>query len=579
MSSFSRSLLAPCLLTLLLLPLPVMAQEQDTDPESDQEQTDSPQLPEIAPREFEIRGELQIAFPELDRQPLTGFAAPPSRASVPTDRTPYVEPYKQELEALPDRLPVPEAVSAPVQSTPPPLTGFLEAGSGRYFSRFATGHFSVPLSPHEQVSVRADYTGTEGFTPFNDTNIETPSDALDGRIRLDSRRDPVHLSVAAEGLIDDYTLYGVGQPPGGSSIPDRTFYSGQLSGRLETVGPIPAELGVRYGHHQYTTTRSSDAEITFRERRVSVDGALELSLNDLEGRVDGTFSRSALGGDVPGGTELDLDAGTSFRVIEESGLTVRAGGRVLWAEGPSVPSQAQSPTATSTFVLPTVRAEWTAASWATIFAENTPRLDGASLRTYHHQNPYTETAPPARPTVYTTDAQAGVDLTRGWLRLQADAGYRYAPSYRYYRPQAGRFAVGYGSARIVHGGGRIALQGVENVQAALGLTLRDGTLPSQDTEIPYFATVHANAMVSVAFADGDAYLQATGTLEGSRATDLAGTDELGSYLAVDVEGSYSVTSTIDLVLRAENLSPESPERWLGYPRPPTQITGGFRIRW
>lgn len=579
MPTFARSLLVPLLLPLLLCPVSVMAQEQDPDSESEQEQAESPELPEIAPREFEIRGELQIAFPEFDRQPLSGFASPPSRPSVRMDRTPYVEPYKQELEALPDRLPVPEAVSAPVQSTPPPLTGFLEAGSGRYFSRFATGHFSVPLSAHEQVSVRADYTGTEGFTPFSNANTETPSDALDGHIRLDSRRDPVHLSVTANGLIDDYTLYGVARNSGASFIPDQTFYSGQVSGRLETVGSTPAELGIGYGQHQYTTTRSSGAETTFRERRVSVDGALELPLNGLDGRLDGDFSRSVLGGDAPGGTELDLDAGASLRVFQDSDVTVRAGGRVLWAEGPSVPSQTQSPTASSTFFLPTARAEWTAAPWATVFAENTPRLDGSSLRTYHRQNPYSDTAPPARPTVYTTDAKTGVDLTRGWLRFQADAGYRYAPSYRYYRPQAGRFAVEYGSARILHGGGRVALQGVENVNAALSFSLRDGTLPTQDTDIPYFATVRTTAMASVAFADGDAYLQATGTLEGPRNTDLTGTDELGSYLAVDVEGSYSVTSTIDLLLRVENLSPESPERWLGYPRPPAQVTGGFRMRW
>ncbi len=579
MPSLPRSLLASCLL-LLLFPLSAaLAQEQDADPESEQDPADAPQLPEIAPREFEIRGELQIAFPELNRQPLTGFASPPSRPSVPTNRTPYVAPYKQALEGLPDRLPVPETVSAPVQSAPSPRTGFLEAGTGRYFSRFATGHFSVPLSPHEQVSVRADYTGTEGFTPFSDRTLETPSDALDGHIRLDSRRDPVHLSVAADGLIDDYTLYGVAQSPGASFIPDRTFYSGQVSGRLQTVGTTPAELGVRYGQNQYTTTRSSTAETTFRERRVSVDGALELSLNGREGRVDGLFSRSVLGGDVPGGTEFDLDAGASAQVLQSSGLTVRAGGRVLWTEGPSFPEQAQSPTSSSTFVLPTARAEWDAAPWATVFAENTPRLDGSSLRTYHHQNPYTELAPPARPTVYTTDAQAGVDLTRGWLRVQLDAGYRYSPSYRFYQPQRGQFAVAYESARIFHGGGRLALQGLDHVQAALGLSLRDGSLPARDTDIPYFASVRANGMLSVTFADGDASLQATGTLEGRRTTDLTGADELDPYLAVDVEGSYSVTSTIDLILRAENLSPNAPEQWLGFPRPPTQITGGFRIRW
>lgn len=573
-----RFFLLSCLLALLLPPVSALAQEEDADAKAEQEQEDRQQLPEIAPREFEIRGELQIAFPAFERQPLSGFASPPSRPSVPATQRPYAEPYKQTLDALPERLPTPERVSAPVQSTPAPITGFLEAGSGRYFSRFAAGHFSVPLSPHEQVSVRANYDGSEGFAPFDDTSVETPSDALDGRVRLDSRRAPVHLSVEADGLIDDYTLYGVAQGPGGASVPDRTFYSGTVSGQLETIDTLPAELGVHYGAHQYNTT-ASDASTTFRERRVGVDGRLELPINDLDGIVDGAFSRSVLGGDVPGGTETDLDAGASVQAVRQSDLRVRAGARLLWTEGPAFPTQTQSPTASATFVLPSARVEWDAAPWATVFVQNTPQLDGTSLRSYHTENPYTTDAPPARPTVYTTDAEAGLDLTQGWVRLQAEAGYRYAPSYRFYRPQSGRFGVDYESARIVHGGGRLALQGVNNVQAALGLTVRNGTLPGPDADIPYFASVRAHTMVSVAFADGDGYLQATGTLDGPRPTDETGTDELGSYIAVDVEGSYSITSTIDLLLRAENLSPDSPERWLGYPRPPAQITGGFRIRW
>jgi hypothetical protein len=574
-----RSLLLPGLLALLLLPVSATAQEQDADPEAEQEQEDTQQLPEIAPREFEIRGELQIAFPAFERQPLSGFASPPSRPSVPTPQRPYAEPYKQTLDALPERLPTPERVSAPVQSAPAPITGFLEAGSGRYFSRFAAGHFSAPLSPHEQVSVRANYDGSEGFAPFNNANVETPSDALNGRIRLDSRRAPVHLSVEADGLIDDYTLYGVAQGPGAASVPVRTFYSGTVSGRIETIDTLPAELGIHYGTHQYNTTTASDATTRFQERQVGVDGRLNLPLNGLDGIVDGAFSRSILGGDVPGGTETDLDAGASLQAVRQPNLRVRAGARLLWAEGPAFPTQTQSPTASATFVLPSARIEWDAAPWATVFAQNTPRLDGTSLRSYHNENPYTTDAPPARPTVYTTDAQAGLDLTQGWVRLQAEAGYRYAPSYRYYQPQSGRFGVEYESARIVHGGGRLALQGVDNVQAALGVTIRNGTLPGPDVDIPYFASVRAHTMVSVAFADGDGYVQATGTFDGPRPTDGTGTDELGAYVAVDVEGSYSITSTIDLLLRAENLSPESPERWLGYPRPPAQITGGFRIRW
>lgn len=579
MIQFLRSLCIVLLLGLVVAPLPATAQEEDEDPDPPDEQDESPQLPEIAPREFEIRGELQIAFPEFERQPLQGFASAPSRPSVPQARTPYVEPYKQELDSLPERLVAPEPVSAPVQSaSASPGIGYLEAGTGRYFSRFAAGHASLPLSSREHVSVRADYSGIEGFSPFADASVETPSDAIDGTVRLVSRREPVRASLALEGLIDDYTLYGAARGAD-AFLPDRTFYSGAITGRLATTGTVPGALQVSLGQHRYTTDRSETVTASFRERRLSLEGNLSLPIDEMDGQLDVAYARSILGGDVPGGTESDLDAGASLEVFRRPDVTVAAGARLLWNRGPSFLFQSSSPTASSLYVLPTVRAEWSAAPPVTIFAENDPNLAGGSLRTYHSQNPYAEEAPSTRPTVYTTDAEAGVDLTQGWVRLQAQAGYRYSPSYRYYVPGVRGFAVQYDAARIFHGGGEIALQGLENVQAALGVSVRDGTLSSQDDEIPYFAPVQSHAMLSVTFADGDATLQTTGTLNSPRPTDRTGTNELDAYVAVDVEGSYTISSTIEVLLRAKNLSPGAPEQWLRYPRPPTQITGGFRIRW
>ena len=574
-----RVLFGACLLALLLAPLPVAAQQDTTAAESDPPTADTTQLPEIAPREIEIRGELQIGFPSLERQPLRGFASPPAQPSVSATRTPYVEPYQQELEAVSDQLPVPESIAAPVQASPPPILGYLEAGGGRYFSRFANGRFSVPLSSHERVSVRADYTGAEGFSPFDDLNVETPSDEASGHIRFETRRAPVKATATARGLVDDYTLYGVPRSTTSSFVPDRTLYSGGLAGSIQSVGSTPARLGVTYDQHQYNTTVASDSTATFRERRLGVEGHLGLAFNGIEGTLDAAYSRSLLGGDVPGGTEQDVEAGATATVFEEHDLTVTAGGRFLWATGPGFPAVSSSPDATDTFLLPFVDAEWAVASWATVFARNTPHLDGASLRSYHRHNPYEQTAPPLRPTVYTTDARAGLDLTRGWLRLRAEAGFRYAPSYRYHVPAGGQFAVGYDAARILHGGGQVALQGVDNVQASLGISLRNGTLPAREADIPYFATVTADAMTALTFAEGDAYLQATGTLYGPRPTDRSGTDEIGTYVTLDLEGSYALTSTIDAVLRLENLSAEAPEQWPQYPQPPAQISGGFRIRW
>ena len=95
------------------------------------QQTDTTRLPELAPREIEIRGEREIDLPALERQPLTGFASPPRVPTVPADHQPYVGSYQQTLDDLPESLPIPETVTEPMRPAADPATGFLEGGSGR----------------------------------------------------------------------------------------------------------------------------------------------------------------------------------------------------------------------------------------------------------------------------------------------------------------------------------------------------------------------------------------------------------------------------------------------------------------
>ena len=61
-------------------------------------QDPQPVLPNLAPREVEIRGQLVIQFPALERQPLIGFNPPPRIPTIPADRRPLVEEYKQNRE-------------------------------------------------------------------------------------------------------------------------------------------------------------------------------------------------------------------------------------------------------------------------------------------------------------------------------------------------------------------------------------------------------------------------------------------------------------------------------------------------
>ena len=560
---------------------PTLAQQPDT--------TDQ-QLPEIAPREIEIRGELQVSFPTLERQPLRGFAAPPTAPTVPANRTPYQEDYKQRLENLPESLPAPQTASTSFVRPASPKTGFVEIGGGRYASRFAEGHVSLPVSARQTFSVSADYFGTSGFRPFGDgtTIDETPADQADAQIRFESRHDGVTFRAAARGAGSQYTLYGepaLRQNPG-LSAPDRSGVQTGLNAEVRTYGRVDSRVALSYDRASYDTDGPA-ATNTFWENRLAAEGRLAAPLAGTEIRLDVSAARSTFGGSVPDASGYEADGGLGATLVETDELTVEAGGRVLAFEAPGTPRTATPSPVEATFIVPEGRAELAIAPGATLFAENRPTLSRQGLARLYGQNPYAVHAPAVLPTLYTTRLQSGAEVGLGPVRLRGQVGYRYAPSYRYFFTRDGGgtalrdpgLEVGYESARILHGGARLSLQGLETVDAAISLSVRDGTLTDADAAIPYFSPVVAEGLFSVSFADQRGLLQTTGTVESPRPPRVGAAEDIDTYVSFDVEGSYQITSLLDVVLEVRNLSPSAPERWGRYPRPPAILSGGFRIHW
>ena len=102
-------------------------------------------LPDIAPREFEIRGPLEISFPSLRRQPLVGFNPPPRVPNISEGRRPYVETFREASSMLSsstlDRPQPPSALQAV-----DPAQGEVEVYAGRYYSRGARARVTLPVS-------------------------------------------------------------------------------------------------------------------------------------------------------------------------------------------------------------------------------------------------------------------------------------------------------------------------------------------------------------------------------------------------------------------------------------------------
>lgn len=575
------TLLLRCLCLLLmggLLPIAAQAQEPDT---SDQ------QLPEISPREVEIRGELNVSFPSLKRQPLTGFASPPKIPSVPSGRLPYAAPYKQALEDLPESLPAPEGTSQSVARPEPADDGFLQVGGGRYASRFVEGRYFLDLTANQSFSFHSDYYGTEGFSAFTDPDVRTPSDEFDGSVKFESRHDGFAFQTDVHGQADSYTLYGLAADSD-LDAPSRSGISGGLSAALRTFGSIKSRVGIGYDRTAYDTELppSASSSQNFQEDRFQINGRLRLPIGTREAQFDLSFDRATYGGDVSSSAGYSVNGGGSVSALETDRLTLTAGARIMTYNAPTNLTQPDPGSDSGIYILPEARVEFNPSSNLTLFAENQPTLNSDGLKGLYADNPYAQHAPSVRPTVYTTNAEAGLVTSVGPVRLQPTAGFRYAPSFQAFRtpvtagtPDNAPMQVGYGSARILRGGGELALQGIEGVEASIDAYVRNGTLVEPDTDIPYFSPVVAHTLLSVSFNDQKGLIKTTGTFESARPINPNSDREADAYVDLDLEGSYRITSLLDGVLAIRNLSPSAPTHWARYPRPPTTISAGFRIHW
>lgn len=583
-------------ITLLLVgsgtaPLPAAAQEGQ------------PTLPDIAPREIEIRGTLEISLPSLQRQPLSGFNPPPRIPSISPDRSPYVGSYDQDRSDLPRQLPDPPGLGAQLEQPAPPLRGHLAAGGGRYFTRFTNGQIWLPLSTQEALTVAGDYRGSSGFEPFADNpGVETPFDTFEAQIGLQSRRERVSLNADLEGFYDTYTLYGAEinalNPfaPDVLAQPERTGRHLEGTVDLNTHGPVALELFGRAGGTNYETTVSSDTadpDSLTTERRVQVGGTLSVPVGVSRATFDATFAMAGLGPDGRFDDDVTaLDGGLSAEVFSSPTFRLEVGGRFLAASVSPEPRPDLTERWSARFFVPSVELKWTLSAHATLYAKNQPGIDPHPLADLFRENPYLFGAIAVQPSLRTTDAEGGVRLFTGPFQMVASGGYRYVTSYLYFEDapgmpfdpfaspyDAGLFVPHYASAQIIHAGAEVSLQRMQGIEVSLGATYREGRLTEADTPIPYFAPVTGRAVLSYAFADQRGLIQLTGRFEGARYVDRSETTQVDPFVDLDLEASFDVTPSLGLIVGLRNITSGSLERWQRYPRPPLVLTSGLRVQW
>ncbi len=294
-------------------------------------------LPNIAPREVEIRGTLEVSLPSLQRQPLVGFNPPPVVPRPPAGRSPFVERYKQSSSDLPTSpLQRPLPPSALGASTAP-AAGQVESLVGRYFSRAVNARLQAPVADRTALFLRADYTGSEGHEPFDTIpDLNAPFDALEGMAGVKTSGNTWAAGFSFSGFYESFDLFGL-QPlslPSDLSALARVEREGRGIAGAATLAtlaeaPIEARLDLQYGTTRYETrdVTSTAAATPLSENRFDADAEAKYPFSVGDAWAEGTLSTATLGEDL--GYYSAFEAGGGLHLEVNPTLSLRVGLRLL----------------------------------------------------------------------------------------------------------------------------------------------------------------------------------------------------------------------------------------------------------
>ena len=583
----------------LLLTAPALAQVDSTATVGQRAPADTSDsvLPDIAPREIEIRGQLEIAFPSLERQPLVGFNPPPRVRTIPPDQQPFVEEYKQESADLPPSpLQRPEAPPIATLTTGEPMGGLVEASGGRYYTRDVQAHLALPATGRTAFHAELDYRGSDGFLPEGDfvvnPDVRAPYDALEAALGITTTQRRFRAGGSLDGFTTVYTLYGaVPGAPGAAPQPNRRGGGIGAATWIEVASETITDfsLRLRYGGAGYETDVFNQNDDDFRRIERRLDASAGLGFPAAGGEIVADASFAGAGLDASGLEAAQVfSGGGGYRFVARRAISLTLGARYLaFASDQRRSARGSVENVSGGYIAPDVRLELYPAPTLRLYAKSEPGVTFNGLADLYRQNPYLVDEPLVLPTVRQLDAEGGAELFAGPVQLSAHAGYEYYPSFLFFEHETravglpyrrGLHTANYAVATVVHGGASLSAALPGGLSAMLSVSVRDGRL-EDDGAIPYFAPVAGEAMLSYAFARRRGLIQLVGHYESKRYVSLDRTRKVGDFIGLDLSASYDVSANIGLVAGIDNLAFDALERWAGYPQPPLVARVGFRVMW
>lgn len=542
-------------------------------------------LPDLAPREVEIRGELTISFPSLRRQPLVGFNPPPRIPEIELRRMPYIETYKQSEATLPQNpLRNPSTPRALPLARGRGFNGTIESGFGRYSTRYLNVDAALHASSTARWTVKADYDGTTSWSPYG---VNAEADGFSGLTRYSATGRRSAFGVDLGGSSHGYRLFGVDAAGSTGAVPSPKRTRSDLFGSAWFGSGSDSRVGYRLkieGFSGRVSTDAFDVGVAAGERDdAGVVGSL--AVNSSRFGIDASAGSLTLdSAENPGRAVGHFDAGASLRFQVGSRTAVRVGARALGFEA--------SPTATGgslrslTYASPSFEIESSLAPNLRLEISQRPRLEDPRPGARFREQPFLSDEVHIEPTIYDVDATARL---RGfWSTIQASiiANYTASPNYRYVEHASTNYAsyprglslLRHSEARTVSFGGEVRLSPVPGVEARLGGRIQDGQLTRLDTELPYFSSWVVSGMLSSGFAGRQGLVQVTTEVLGPRAVDTAGSIDVETLADLDVRVSYGFAGGALVAMELRNILGETPY-WYNYPEAPATVMFAVGWRW
>ncbi|NND72875.1 MAG: TonB-dependent receptor [Rhodothermales bacterium] len=552
-------------------------------------------LPNLTPREVEIRGDLVISFPSLVRQPLIGFNPPPRVPDIAPDRMPYVDEYKQSGDDLPD--------SPLVKPTPPPVTsltsgdqsfGEVEATTGNYFNRTVRIRAGFPVSETSNIELDVDYHGSNGNEVFSSIpDVVNDYDTFEGRLDLNHSSRSFRARASIGGYSDAYNLYPVGSlinAPSFNLTPDRTVngFGGELSLGTGTASRVQVTSAVGFGQYVMDTDLQSSGSIP--------DMLLERTEQNVTGRLGVTFpvGNASIGLDGRGGlNRLDsgdadeaenshISGGLKYRTLIGNSVELSLGARILAI------SITEGSTRDASYVAPSFRLTLSPNPWVDVYASNDPMIENNTITTVTRSNPYVIDQPALEPVVYPINAETGVKIYSGPIRVVGRAGYQVSPNFKYFRRATTAeiseaveafSAISYSDASILSGGGDISIALPGRLSFTLGGKYRYAQFENSDDPVPYVAPI--TGRVSLAYNDPNSRFAAeiASDYTGKRFVDRSKSNELHGYSSLNLSAIYNVNSHLGIAARVNNVFSDDLESWENYLQSPVRVAAGLRLLW